>query len=142
MGASGSSPQSKKKLKLNKRNFLSVRLTIWFSILFSITLIYLSILVRNYFSDFILNNEGKQRCETVTNISEILSATPEKLFFNTLKEIRSKNKSTLIILDKDFNPVPDQNGSGITKASSYNSWNINKANISGKKAVIISIKNY
>jgi PAS domain S-box-containing protein len=132
-GPSSSSPAANKKYNLYKRNFLSVRLTIWFLILFSITLIYLSILVRNYYSDFILNNEGKQRYEIVKNISDILNYTPENSFLKTIMEIQNKNSNSLAILDKNFNPVPDHNTPGMAKASSINSWNINTANISQKE---------
>ncbi len=95
--------------KLFKKNFLAVRLAIWFLILFSIPTIYLSVYVRNYFQDFILNEEGKKQYEFAVQEAHLLKALPEDSIRYFKHEILKNNIRNIFVLDKDLNFNPKVN---------------------------------
>jgi PAS domain S-box-containing protein len=117
-------------IKFFNKYFLSIRLTIWFLILFTIPLLYLSISVRNYFSDFVLNSEGRQQFESAKNVSIILNNVSDNSLLSALKEIQSKGEFNIILLDKNLKILSGFNN---TISKSIDTGEINRSEINLKQ---------
>ena len=115
--------------KYFKKNYIAIRLSIWFIILFTIPLLYLSVTFRNYFADFVLKGEGKRQYEIVKNDSEYLTNINKDSIINTFSNHQLNNGNYLLLLDGNLNQI-----NGVKYNLSFDSPPVNTDKI--KKAVI------
>ena len=95
--------------KIFKKNFIAIRLSLWFLLLFSMPLIYLSIFTGNYFMKYTLDREAADQARAAEYINRILSNSPSEKYAQILKEINTLDERRIVLVDKDFNFLPDLN---------------------------------
>lgn len=85
--------------KLFLKNFIAIRLSIWFVLLFSIPLIYLSVFNRNYFLEYFLRNEAAMQYEAAHHIASLLEKTPDQDIHKVVYAINKKKERTILLMD-------------------------------------------
>lgn len=97
--------------KLLFKNFIALRLSIWFVLLFSIPLVYLTIYNRNYFFEYFLKNEAALQFEAAQHVSSLLEKTDYSNIENVVDKINLKGERTILVLDSNLNNIFDDDGS-------------------------------
>jgi PAS domain S-box-containing protein len=86
------------------KNFIGIRLTLWFILLFSIALFYISILTRNYFSDYILSEETLRQNKAIKYLALQVEGKDEENLADYLVEINEYTEGKIILTDNYLNP--------------------------------------
>ncbi|KAF0151881.1 MAG: multi-sensor hybrid histidine kinase [Ignavibacteria bacterium] len=93
-----------------KINYLAARLSIWFILLFTIPLVFISILTRNYFLDYFLKAEALQQIESIDRIENMVELSENN--FTGIKPIIKNNNTAgtrlVLLTDESFNLVYGQ----------------------------------
>lgn len=83
--------------------YLSIRLTIWFLILFILILVFQSLQIRKYFLENFLSQESTRQLETAEYIGDKLSTSSEPDMIETVTSINKVVSSSLIVTDANLN---------------------------------------
>lgn len=78
------------------------RLTLWFVILFSIPIIYLSVSARNYFVNDFLANEGLSQSYIASRLAERLRATSLEESKSVIEMVNKKYERNVLLVDQNF----------------------------------------
>ena len=87
------------------RNYLAIRLSLWFILLFTIPLTFLGVFTRNYFEEYFLKAEAIQQQESIERVQRMASfAGKESAKVNKIIDEMNKTGTRIIVLtDKNFN---------------------------------------
>lgn len=88
-------------VKYFNRNYLALRLSIWFILLFTIPLIFISLFTRNHFLEYFLKAESIQQTESVERIFRMtsLSTNDSISIFKVIDEVNKTGLRTVLLLD-------------------------------------------
>ena len=98
--------------KLFLKNFIAIRLSIWFILLFSIPLIYLTLFNRNYFLEYFLRSEAAIQYEAANHVAALLEKTDAANIPKVIFKINKSDERTLLVMDSKLNNVLDLNSYG------------------------------
>jgi len=83
--------------------YLSIRLTIWFLILFIMVIVFQSLQIRQYFLENFLSQESSQQLETAEYIADQLAKSSDQEMNETITSINNVVSSSLIVTDANLN---------------------------------------
>lgn len=91
-------------IKIFDRNYLAIRLSLWFIILFTIPLTFLGVFTRNYFEEYFLKAEAVQQQESIGRIQRMASFSGKEIsrIHQIIDEMNRTGTRIIIITDKDF----------------------------------------
>ncbi len=86
------------------RNYLAIRLSLWFILLFTIPLTFLGIFTRNYFEEYFLNAEAIQQQESIERVRRMASFTGKEsaTFYQIIDEMNRSGTRIIVLTDKNF----------------------------------------
>lgn len=98
------------------RNYLAIRLSIWFILLFTIPLTFLSIFTRNYFLDYFLQAEAIQQRESVSRVVRMSTVSVQEFngLYSIIDDINKTGTRTVIVTDENLKVIhglPDNSAS-------------------------------
>lgn len=91
--------------KYFSKNFIAVRLSLWFIILFSLPLVYIGVYVHNYFSGYSLREEGHTQMQLAQQMSIQLDNMPRESIPRFLETVNGKSSGTILAVDTGFVPI-------------------------------------
>lgn len=86
------------------RNYLAIRLSLWFIILFTIPLTFLGVFTRNYFEEYFLKAEAVQQQESIERVQRMASLAGKEIsrIHQIIDEMNKTGTRIIIIINKDF----------------------------------------
>lgn len=88
--------------KYINKNYLAIRLTVWFILLFTIPLVFISIFTRNFFLDYFLKAEAQQQIESIDRIERMLEISENKsIEIHSIIENINKTGTRVVLLVND-----------------------------------------
>ncbi len=86
------------------RNYLAIRLSLWFIILFTIPLTFLGVFTRNYFEEYFLKAEAVQQQESIERVKRMASFAGREIsrIHQIIDEMNKTGTRIIILTDKDF----------------------------------------
>lgn len=91
--------------RLFDRNFIALRLAIWFILLFSIAIFYISIITRNYFSDYVHKEKILSQKFIAVKLAAQVDNIEDELLEEFIENINLSKDREVILTDKNLIPV-------------------------------------
>lgn len=91
--------------KYFNKNFLALRLSVWFILLFTIPLLFISIVTRNYFLEYFLKAESLQQSESIERIERMtgFSSSNDTDIENVIARINQSGTRIILLTDEKLN---------------------------------------